>query len=62
MKTSELTRLLTKGGCKLTVHGTRHDEWYSPITGQTFPVGRHDSEEAKTGTLSDIAKQSGVSF
>ena len=60
MKTSELTRLLTKAGCKLTAHGTRHDEWYSPITGKTFYVPRHGAKEIPGGTARNILKDAGL--
>ena len=60
MKTSELTRLLTKAGCKLTAHGTRHDEWYSPITGKEFPIPRHDAKELPSGTANRILKDAGL--
>ena len=48
MKYSELKRWLRKSGCYLHHEGGNHEIWYSPITGNMFPVGRHDSEESET--------------
>lgn len=60
MKTSELIKKLSKFGCYIQRHGKRHDMWYSPITGKSFPVGRHASEEVKTGTLNSILEAAGL--
>lgn len=60
MKYSELKKLLKKNGCKSVQEGARHEMWYSPITGKTFPVGRHDSKEVASGTLKAIRKQAGL--
>lgn len=59
MKTSELLKLLKKNGITFTQHGKRHDLYYSPITGKTFPVPRH-SAEVKTGTLKSILEDAGL--
>lgn len=55
MKTSELLKLLREHGCTLVEHGGRHDKFYSPITGKTFPVWRH-KKEIPTGTVQKILK------
>lgn len=60
MKYSEVKKLLKKNGCYKHHDGKRHEIWYSPITGNKFPVSRHNSEEAKTPTLHDIMEQSGI--
>lgn len=60
MKYSELERILKKHGCRLVREGTRHTHWQSPITGNIFPVGRHKSEDVKSGTLDRILKQAGI--
>lgn len=60
MTHSELVKKLKKGGCTLTQHGTNHDEWYSPITGNTFQVPRHPSKEVATGTANRILKDAGL--
>lgn len=62
MKYSEIEKKLKRAGCKFLLHGTNHDWWYSPITGQRFQVPRHKNEEAKRGTLKNISEQSGVKF
>lgn len=60
MRYGELKRKLRKAGCYKTSEGENHEKWYSPITGNSFPVGRHDNQEVKSGTLQSILKQSGV--
>lgn len=45
MKISELTRLISRAGCYLLKHKTRHDLWINPATGETFLIPRHQSEE-----------------
>ena len=61
MKTSELIKKLKKSGhCQIVGHGTRHDLWYSDITGKMFPVPRHQSQEIDKGTAEAIFKQAGL--
>ncbi len=60
MKTSELKKMLAAKGCYLIKHGARHDQWFSPVTGKTFPVPRHDNQEVAKGTEKSIKKQAGV--
>lgn len=60
MTTAELIRLLKKNGCKLVGHNKRHDMYWSPITGNTFMVGRHAKEEMRTGTVQSILKAAGI--
>lgn len=60
LKVSELTKKLKKIGCYLTAHGKEHDKWYSPVTGNTFRVPRHQSQEIPTGTANRIMKDSGL--
>jgi len=60
MKYSELKRLLRKNGCRFDHEGTRHEMWYSPITGLYFPVGRHDKKDCPKGTLDSILKDAGL--
>ena len=50
MTYGEIKRQLKKIGCYLVREGKRHELWYSPVTGETFPVGRHNTEEVKNGT------------
>ncbi len=60
MKVSEMKRLLRKVGCKKIREGGNHEEWKSPITGKTFQVSRHNSQELATGTEKKIRKQAGL--
>lgn len=59
MKTSELLRLLKKNGIQFSHHGKKHDMYYSPKTGITFPVPRHKTEIA-SGTLKSILEDAGL--
>lgn len=61
MKTKELLKLLKKNGCFLYRNGKKYDIWYSPATGQQFPVPRHKSE-VPIGTLNSILDDAGVSI
>jgi len=45
MKTSELTRLAKKRGCRIKRHGAEHDIWINPNTGSTARIPRHPSKE-----------------
>ena len=60
MKPSELKRLLRKAGCYKKMEGGNHELWYSPITGKTFPVPRHDAKEIASGTAEKIMKDAGL--
>ena len=60
MKTSELTKKLSDGGCYLLEHGKEHDTWYSPITDKKIRVGRHSGKEVPTGTANAILKRAGL--
>ena len=59
MKTSELLKLLKKNKCSLIRNGSRHDIWYSEITGKQFTVPRHKAE-IPAGTLKNILKDAGL--
>lgn len=60
MKYSELEKLLKKAGCTIHREGSNHTIWHSPITGKTFPVGRHRSEDVRPGTLKSIKRDAGL--
>ena len=60
MRVSELTKMLMKNNCELVGHGTRHDKWYSHITGNYFRVPRHKGQEVPKGTLDSILKDAGL--
>lgn len=59
MKTSELLKILKKNNCKLIRNGSRHDVWYSEVTGKQFTVPRHKTE-ISIGTLNNILKDAGI--
>ena len=61
MKYSEIERKLKKAGCYFVYDGD-HPYWYSPLTGNIFPLSHHKSQEAKWGTMKAISKVSGVKF
>ena len=60
MKYSELKKLAKKNGCFKKSEGTKHENWYSPITNKTFQLGRHDSQDVKAGLLDKILKDAGL--
>ena len=60
MKTSALKRLLRKAGCYKKVEGGNHELWYSPATGKTNPISRHDAQEIASGTAEKIMKDAGL--
>ena len=51
MKRSELERLLRDNGCYPLHKGTRHDKWYSPISGLVVLLPRHQAILKKAGVL-----------
>jgi len=60
MKASELTRLAKKYGCHVKRHGSEHDIWINPKTGNTARIPRHQSKEVATGTAENIKKDLGL--
>ena len=60
LKYSELIKKLKRAGCTLIEHGKEHDKWYSPITGKTFRIPRHQTQDVKKGTLGSIMKDAGL--
>ena len=60
MRINELRELLREKGCCCIRNGKRHEQWYSPLTGATFPVPRHGTKEVPNGTLRNILKQAGI--
>ena len=58
MKTAELQKLLKALGAKFKRHGTNHDVWENPKSGQTTRIWRHAKEIPK-GTLNQILKDLG---
>lgn len=59
MKTQELVKLLRKNKCHILRNGSRHDIWYSDLTGKQFTVPRHKTE-IPMGTLKNILKDAGI--
>ena len=57
---SELEKELKKAGCKVYREGASHSIWYSPITGQKFPVSRHKTEEIPAETRTSIRRAAGL--
>jgi mRNA interferase HicA len=41
MKRNDLIKQLTKAGCVLLRHGSRHDIYLNPLNGRKQPVPRH---------------------
>lgn len=60
MRYSELEKDLREIGCRIIREGKRHSMWYSPLTGRSFPVSRHKTEEVPAGTLKSIRKDAGL--
>ena len=60
MKTSELTKLAKKNGCRLLRHGSRHDVWINPKTGGKTEIPRHSTADVPTGTANRILKDLGL--
>lgn len=60
MKTSEIKRLLRKAGCTVSREGANHEIWFSPKTGEHFPVPRHNGQELKTKTAESIMRAAGL--
>lgn len=59
-KGSEVLRMLKKAGCKFLKHGTNHDWWINPKSGEKFQVPRHKSQEVHPDTLREIKKSAGI--
>ncbi len=60
MKYSELEKKLQEAGCTISREGKNHTIWYSPITGNSFPVGRHQTQDVPPGTYRSIMKSAGL--
>ena len=58
MKSSELLRQLKKAGCILHRHGSRHDIYINPKTGQKQPIPRHS--EIDNSLANHIKKYLGI--
>lgn len=58
MKRQQLIAELNKAGCILHRHGSRHDIYRNPVTGNQAPVPRH--REIKESLVRIIRKQLGL--
>jgi len=58
MKRSELLKQLKKVGCILQRHGSRHDIYINPKTGQKQPIPRHS--EIDNSLANHIKKYLGI--
>ena len=59
-KWGELKHEFSKKGCRFISEGTNHEWWYSPITGENFQMGRHNSQEVRKETEMTIRKKAGI--
>ena len=60
MRWSEKKRQLRQAGCYKVSEGGNHELWFSPITKQMFPVGRHDGQEIGPKLEQKINKEAGL--
>jgi predicted RNA binding protein YcfA (HicA-like mRNA interferase family) len=60
MTYSELEKKLKRAGCSMVRNGRGHEIWFSPLTNQTFLVGRHKTEDVKPGTYNRIMRDAGL--
>lgn len=60
MKVSEIVRMIRKIGCRKIREGTNHEVWFSPVTGKSFIIPRHYSQELAKGTENNIRKDAGL--
>lgn len=60
MTTSEFIRYIKKQGCQFDHHGTKHDVYINPKTGQTTQVPRHAKKEIGTGLKNSMLKDLGL--
>jgi len=58
VKRSELVQELIRAGCILQRHGSRHDVYLNPATGQRQPVPRH--QEVDDALAKHIKKYLGL--
>jgi len=60
MTIAEFIRSLQKQGIRLRSHGSRHDVYWNPKTGDFVQIPRHQSQEIKKGTMEKIIKDLGL--
>jgi predicted RNA binding protein YcfA (HicA-like mRNA interferase family) len=59
MKFSEFECLLLKDGWYIKTTG-KHKKYVHPVKPGFIPVGKHKSQEIKTGTLESMKKRAGL--
>lgn len=60
MKSGDLIKELSAAGCILRRQGAgSHQIWWSPMTGQTFPVP-HPKKDLPVGTVKSIRTMAGL--
>lgn len=60
MKSKDLIKLLKSNGCEFVRYGKGdHQVWYSPLTGNKFPVP-HPKKNMPIGTIKSIRRMSGI--
>lgn len=59
MKWSELRKKAEKNGWYLYRNGANHDIYRHPTKDFSIQIGRHGSEEVKSGTFNKLKKQIG---
>lgn len=62
MKVSEIIKMAKKHGCYIKRHGSEHDIWVNPKTGNTARIPRHKSKELATGTAHNIIKDLNLDY
>ena len=60
MTIAEFIRSIKKQGIKLKSHGSRHDVYWNPGTGQCAQIPRHQTQDIKKGTMEKILKDLGI--
>ena len=60
MKTSEFIRQLKKQGIKFLKHGANHDWYINPANGKVTQIGRHGTQDIKTGMMNRILTDLGL--
>ena len=60
MTTSEFIRYIKKHGIRLKSHGSRHDVYWNPKTGDCAQIPRHQTQDIKKGTMEKILKDLGL--
>lgn len=59
MRWSELRKIAERNGWRLLRAGANHDIYHHPEKSYRIIIGRHGSEEIKTGTFQALKKQIG---